>query len=426
MSNDRTFISLTPQRAADLIMRARRRAIYAAPSLSLEVAAALVNAHQSLGREAVTVVLDVSEQVFRLGYGLVEAVADLRTKGVAIRGAEGLRIAFLIADDEGYIFTQPPLLVEAARPGNAFPNAIRACSDQIARLVEAVLPYSVPHSPLLDAPCGRTGNPLNVHAEIGQVPVPPTKIKVVEEAIKQNPPENFDLARVVQVFSAHIQFYEFEVRGTQLQNQTVQLPRSLLSSIGDKTTRDRITAAFKLVGSDSKVSGTAIREKAAEIRKTFIRSHPTYGGVILKTNRKALESEIKALEAMIENHKGVVRTRFDQDAKKSIEELVKVFWRDVAKNVPDDLQYQLGTTKSSMEEAKFYLRHTLSEAFPKAEKVAEGMHIMRVVKDVTWATLNDGDFISWLEQQFPLRKDLQQPFELYRAAKEAGAGACPR
>ena len=56
------------------------------------------------------------------------------------------------------------------------------------------------------------------------------------------------------------------MRGAQLQNQTV--------SIKDKKTRDRITAAFKLAASDSKVSG-------AEIRRRFIRHHPIYGIVVL-------------------------------------------------------------------------------------------------------------------------------------------------
>jgi len=46
------------------------------------------------------------------------------------------------------------------------------------------------------------------------------------------------------------------------------------------------------------------------------------------------------------------------------------------------------------------------------------MRVVRVVKDVTWNTLNEPGFIEWLKQQFPLRKDLQQPFELYRAARE--------
>jgi hypothetical protein len=76
----------------------------------------------------------------------------------------------------------------------------------------------------------------------------------------------------------------------------VQLPKSLIASVRDKATRDRITAAFKLVANDSRVSGEKIRKKAAAIRKRFIRHHPTYGGVILKSTRASLESEIVELE----------------------------------------------------------------------------------------------------------------------------------
>jgi hypothetical protein len=51
--------------------------------------------------------------------------------------------------------------------------------------------------------------------------------------------------------------------------------------------------------------------------------------------------------------------------------------------------------------------------------MAEGMRVLRAVKDVTWNTLNEPGFIEWLKEKFPLRKDLQQPFELYHAAREA-------
>ena len=55
--------------------------------------------------------------------------------------------------------------------------------------------------------------------------------------------------------------------------------------------------------------------------------------------------------------------------------------------------------------------------------MAEDMRVTRVVKDVTWNTLNEPGFIDWLKKQFPLRKDLQQPFELYYAAREAHAAS---
>jgi hypothetical protein len=260
-------------------------------------------------------------------------------------------------------------------------------------------------------------------AEIGNTMVDPEKLATVEAVIKTNPVENFDLARVVQVFSAYIQFFEFEVRGAQIQNQTVRLPKTLLSSIRDKATRERIIASFKLVASDSKVSGREVREKAAKIRKKFIHNHPIYGGVILKSVRIALDAEIAALQGLIDKHKQKVLGQFDRDAEKSIEELVKTFWRDIARNPPDDLSDQLGTGKRSTEEVKGYLRHVLRRAFPTADKIVEGMRVTQVIKDLTWATLNEPGFIDWLTKEFPLRKDLQRPFALFRAAQENTSGA---
>jgi hypothetical protein len=49
-------------------------------------------------------------------------------------------------------------------------------------------------------------------------------------------------------------------------------------------------------------------------------------------------------------------------------------------------------------------RNIANTAFPKADKVAE--------------ILNEPGFVDWRKKQFPLRKDLRQPFELYQAALE--------
>jgi hypothetical protein len=426
VAEHRTFLTLPPQRLGALIMGARHRVIYAAPSLSLDVSSALINVSERLGTEMVSVVLDVSEEVFRLGYGVVDALNLLHERKITLRHNAGLRISFVVVDNEGFIFSLPPLLVDGASDLDDRPNAVRASSDQIERLVNAVLPPPAQSTLQLDrsGPAktrspGQDALPLFDDAEIGQKVAPPGRIEEIDRAIQANPVENFDVARVVNVFAAHIQFYEFEVLGTQIQNQSVQLPKSLMASVRDKATRDRITAAFKLVANDSRVSGDKIRKKADAIRKRFIRHHPTYGGLILKTNRAALEGEIGELEELIKTHKQTVLRRFANDARSSIEELVRAFWRDIARAPPQDLVDQLGVLKLSSGEAKDYLRHILAAAFPKPDEVAERMRVTRVVKDVTWNTLNEPGFVEWLKAQFPLRKDLQQPFDLYRAAREA-------
>jgi hypothetical protein len=360
----------------------------------------------------------MSASVFRLGYGVVEALNMLREQNVSVRHAPGLRISFAVVDDEGLIFAIPPLLVDGGQQGHDHTNAVRASSEQIERLVNAVLPPLAQNSVETDGSASVAAGHLG-RAEIGQTEATPNQIETIDQAIKATPVENFDLARLVNVFAAHIQFYELEVRGTQIQNQTVPLPKSLIGFVRDKATRDRITAAFRLVGHDSKVSGDEIREKAAAIRKRFIKHHPTYGGIILKSSRVALEAEIVELEKLIEAHKKIVRDRFDKDANTSIEELVKAFWRDIARSPPEELSDQLGGIRPTTEQAKDYLRHILAAAFPNADEVAEAMRVSRVVKDVTWNTLNEPGFVEWLKNQYPHRKDLRQPFELFHAAREA-------
>jgi hypothetical protein len=187
MASDRTFIALTPDLLTMLITGARRRVIYAAPSLSMPVAATLINASERLGEGAVAVVIDAGEGVLRLGYGVVDALALFREKRIPIRHHEGLRIAFVVVDDEGFIFALMPLLVEENSTLDDHPNAVRASRSQVEQLAEAVLPPRRPESPPLLAPAA----PVIQQVEIGRAIVPAAQIEKLEETINKNPVENF-------------------------------------------------------------------------------------------------------------------------------------------------------------------------------------------------------------------------------------------
>jgi hypothetical protein len=204
--------------------------------------------------------------------------------------------------------------------------------------------------------------------------------------------------------------------GTHVERRTVQLPKELLGSIRDKPTRDRITAAFKMLSKESKI-GEAVRIQASAIRKRFIRHHPIYGGVILKTTRTEVDAEVAKLARLVEVHRKAVQERFDQDVRKSIADLVRAFWQDIARNPPQELIDQ-GITKPTTWQAKGYLLRKLTAAFPKAQDLAENMRLTPVVKDITWNTLNERGFVDWLRKQWPDRADLRQPFDQYRAARE--------
>jgi hypothetical protein len=45
------------------------------------------------------------------------------------------------------------------------------------------------------------------------------------------------------------------------------------------------------------------------------------------------------------------------------------------------------------------------------------MSVSVVIKDVTWETLNNGEFVEWLKQKYKHAKELKEPFESYTAAR---------
>jgi hypothetical protein len=402
-----------------LVLRARRCVVLVAPGLDAAAAAALVNAAKAIGAQNVRIVLDVQEENCRVGYGQVDGYSLLLDAGMVVGQCRGLRIGFVLSDDEGYLFGMPALMVEGQSGLAGCPNAVRATAEQIALLVTATGG---------DRSAGTgTAAPMensspfaaqSSSAEIGREPVSKAEVDRIEASIRSNPIQDFDLGRVVRVYSSYIQFVELEVKGANIENRTVKLPNELLTIIRDQATRDRFKAAFKIVAEDSKLSGDKIRDKANEIRKLHIRSHPVYGGVVLKAKRKQLEAEIEELRAKLEKHRTVVRGHYAREVGRSKADLIKTFWRAVRASPPLALRAAMAGEKPTMEEAKAYLAMILDKAFPDAEDICADMTIGFVTKDVTWETLNAPGFVAWLGKKFPLNKDIKKPFEEYRAARE--------
>ena len=100
---EQTFLSLKLGDMGGLANGARRRIVFRAPGLDQGLAAALAKASRRLGEDRVTVLLDVAEDNCRVGYGECEGYSILVEGAVAVRACPGLRIGFLLIDDDGYV-----------------------------------------------------------------------------------------------------------------------------------------------------------------------------------------------------------------------------------------------------------------------------------------------------------------------------------
>jgi hypothetical protein len=70
-----------------------------------------------------------------------------------------------------------------------------------------------------------------------------------------------------------------------------------------------------------------------------------------------------------------------------------------------------------MEEAKAYLEDEIERVLPTIDDVCDGMSVTLVIKDVTWETVNNVEFVEWLKHQYKNAKELNEPFETYTAAR---------
>lgn len=135
-----TFATIRNKTMCDMISHAKWRVIYVGPGISMDVAKSIIKFISKNGFEQVEVILDPNPEVCRLGYGEIEAMDLLFNKEVIVRKCNGIRIGVIVADDNAFIYTPTPLVVEE-EPDVISPNAIAVEPEQAKQLVCSICPY---------------------------------------------------------------------------------------------------------------------------------------------------------------------------------------------------------------------------------------------------------------------------------------------
>lgn len=424
--NDPVFVHLGTDDITSLIHQAQKKLFLCMPGLTQGVAAAVVNASKSLGRDAVTVVLDVDEKVSRYGYGEFDGVALLMEGNVDVRMESGLRTCVLITDQKGHAFFSPPMLIETQDEATVGINALALLPAQVAAILKAlgsseeITPPVAPDSAPQIAPlASEAPSPSSTAAipQIGIKPISPEQVENVRIALEVDPPQKFDLARKVNVFNAYIEFVELRLVGLQIGRYTVQLPKGLGLALRDDATARRLLTTFKLVSEDSKVAkeAAAIDKKVRGLRELFTRSlGEGLGSVMLRSKRKNLEASIALLRQEIAQFQSKVIERLDQEINSSRKKLVEGLWQAVKKAKPAELEAQISSPITS-DVVKRYVDIELARVFPDAKSLISEMRLEFVVKGVTYDVLTNPDFQKKVRFAFPL-ENFDKPFREFDAA----------
>jgi hypothetical protein len=431
------FVCMDEALIAQTVRDAKSRVVLCIPGFGDTVGAALVEAHKRLAPGQLRVVVDGTAKAARLGYGHFDAAYQVLEAGVPVHLEQGLRLGVLVADEHGWCFATPPLLVDATMEQATAPNALALNPSQIQPTLAAL--GFVPPTPQVEPLQVATDKPELAEKEestpstetltpektdnlctIGRVVATIEGLQPVQEKLRINPPQAFDVARKVQVFNSLVDFVEIEMTGTQLANQRVPLPPKLLLSVADDATRKRLTTSFSLISPQAKIADKSkeLRQVLDAIRKKYTHSVTPYGVVALRTDREPLKQAIERVAAQVKAYSEEIKKELGKEIDKSRKQLVESFLPALVKKPPKDLEFELvygGADKPIKEQVRDWINDQLDKCFPAVESLLREMEVRLVIKSVTYEMLKEPKFQKLVRDAYP-KMDWNKPFEEFSAA----------
>lgn len=414
--NDNLFAAISSARLVTLISKATRRVVYVAPGIWREVANALTERAKKSDLAHILVSIDFNENTLRLGYGDLEGVRILRENGIEPKLFPGLRSAFIVVDDEGWVFTPTALYLETEPKSDETPNAMRLTSEQISAILIRIFPA--------ERECQAASMPEEERAaffkqpyEVGARSLSPVEFERVAEEIRQAPPVQFDMVRQVRVFEPYLQYVEMKLQGAQIQMRRVQIPPKFLRLGADSTLDGRLNTTFQLINKESELSSKEIDTEVKQLREDFTPSLGENQRVILKSKRPIFDQRVEALRNKLKEYQQKLESRLQAELDKSKAEVVNYYLPLVQKNPPDFLLGQLFSHSPTEEDCRKWIERELDRSFPKADALLNEMSLVVRFKDVTIETLDDKRFLDSLKKAYPY-VDWDKPYNEFQALAE--------
>ena len=416
------FSNVTESLIKELIKSAEKRLTYVAPGLSTGIAEEFIKKWFMLQPEAVQIILDVDEEIIRIGYGSIHALQKLQKTAQAIGfnahvgHQPGIRIGCVISDNRTLIFSPSPLLIESGADDKPKTNGILLdyIPEEIATEVGII--EDVEQSETTSVLDKDEFDEDKLYAQkIGLEKVPTKQIEQIAENVDKDPPVAFDIARKVRVFNSRVEFVEFELIGCDFKRRTIPLKSSFFAK-NDKIQR-LLQARFKVFNELSE----DIREKIGSInkyKKELIKDNlvvlPKYGTVILRENRQSFKEAVKKLKRMIVDFEKKSKDSLKKDLKKTVDDLVNEILPNIKDNPPQEWIKLIGQSSNSEERLKKVLTMKLHNSIGPIESIFKGMNVELRFKGVTYEMLQDQKFRDLVMDKFYFEGCFFEEFEAAR------------
>lgn len=419
----RLFTVASDETLASLISAAKDRLVIVAPGLSREIASALaVRIKEDGGPKVLSVILDTDPEVCRLGYGDVEAFDLLRpaldSRGLTLQTQKGVRIGLVVADSEVLVYSPTPRLIEAGSNSEEKPNAIRITENGAEELAVA---------------CGAVEETSPSVQEVGLDVASEHIIEETKADLKENPPRQFNLARLERVFNYKLEFVEFSVAHYKLNTRSVQLSAGLLGLAGADL-QERFRNSFRVFQAGApfrfQIPNPANPEQEVELTEKWITDQAnelrdkyfiplgasSYGNLIQKRLKLDFETSVAGVRTLVELYATKVREAIGAKISETRTDLIKALLPRIKAAPPETWLQRSVDGHLSDEAIRVRLEGEVDGAFKTVEQTFNPT-VTCLFKGVNYATITgDPHFREKIEEYFGA-DEAKKLFEEYEASK---------
>ena len=426
--HNRIFDIASDEALVNMIRKARVRLVVIAPALTKPVADALSRRLDDLGQLSVTVILDADPEVYRLGFGDVQALDTIRAAShknlFDLREQPGIRIGVVISDATTMIYSPISQNIEAGSTATKKPNGIvltGAASDQIA------------------SAAGTNASESAVEREIGNTDLSSTSVDEMLSNLKSNPPKPFDITRKMNIFTSKVQYVEFSVSNYQLTTRQIPLPPELVD-VADDDLKNRITsrirAPFDGIGKleikldvDGKsetiqVDDLWLKKERKRIEDEYTYQINNFGRVILYSDRQAFDKAVRRFQTVIEKYQAALREKLSVSSAAFEKRIVEEFLPKWEQKTPLYFSESRWPIEPTPENKRGELKRLAQYIFENAVKF-EKPKVKALYKNVAPENIEDAAFVDALKDIMKRRRVrweiIASLFESGEAAPETGA-----
>jgi len=410
------------QRFNHLVSSAKQHIYISLPNIHEEYANALLEAKSTV--DDIRVTLDISENIFRNGYGDIDAIGKLQKKGIDIYESPKNRVSFLICDDNAYfIFPESRIFVSE----DIGDNAVKMDPVTKFHLITYYFPSDeneISTNTEIDRPVDRREAITDIvkkeadkYADFVKetiddmvkpedkpnvVPLDSNNLDFVKGKLKENPPKHPDLQRQIQTYTAKIQFVELNFKGSNLHIKKVTLPQQAMPFRDEeikKVLETKMRLFSDLTSNTNFKDFFELKNEVDEVRKKYcvpIKSRKK--NVVKVSEKESFKVEIEKFQQRISDLNEIIPQSLDREILNSKKRMQEELEKFLEKNPPDEIKnYDSDLLKDKVKDIVSKIVSNIR--YPEPQKIISTIDLSVNFYDLTFEDFKNDNFLKELKKQ---------------------------